>query len=571
MLTFQTSALHMLRVTALITAALAVTAGCNIGSKIGNGISNFGHDLANPELVTVGGPGVQVVKGSYSSPIVDPWDDNGPVIVAFEFKDNVPYLAMRPLTGKGGCDTGVAYSSIVRDKLDNLTQLIAYEEAGDADGYGTVHFVDHQCNTYGHAIDNARLPNALYKDPPGYLMEARNTLMVYAPWTDKTTTLSSNVSWWEKWPSQDGAVALIDSGQLKVFDPQQNQIADIGTAVTQVMAISASSGSFALIDGGALRTYQSLSDPAPVDIASNACEASLDSTGCLFYYSPCDARTLQCYRAAQQTTTTVDTNVQSLVSSRSSTADGRIAVLYTKPNAQDGTPDLWMFTTNASPQLMLNKFSRLYSWSPPSEEIDALVNADSDIGQVVRRTTSDNTVVSDKVSVNFAQGLLANFDVQNSIGDLYSPIQLNTTPVKVASGVPYVPRLDTIVTSSNPDTQSYGRALVTNATGIVGDLSLLEYPPADPANLKSPQVVATQVAVQHYKFFSYMSALAYVDQWDSQQQGVGSLSLLQLDIDATSVISDQVSEYQEIGWPWVGVMYVVPSGDRAGIWVARAK
>src|SRR5271157_1754665 len=118
MLTFQTSALHIMRLAALITGALAVTVGCNIGSKIGNGISDFGHDLANPELVTVGGPGVQVVKGSYSSPIVDPWDDNGPVIVAFEFKDNVPYLAMRPLNGQGGCDTGVAYSSIVRDKLD---------------------------------------------------------------------------------------------------------------------------------------------------------------------------------------------------------------------------------------------------------------------------------------------------------------------------------------------------------------------------------------------------------------------------------------------------------------------
>jgi len=67
-----------------------------------------------------------------------------------------------------------------------------------------------------------------------------------------------------------------------------------------------------------------------------------------------------------------------------------------------------------------------------------------------------------------------------------------------------------------------------------------------------------------------MNALTYTDAWDIQN-GVGSLNLYELDLDATTFISGGVREFLEIFWPWEGIMYVVPNGDRAGIWVARAK
>ncbi len=561
---------HLCSIGFLIIGAFGVTA-CNVGSKIGNGITDFGNNLANPDLITVGGPGVRVAQGHFSSPIVDPWDDNGPVIVAFEFKDDGPHLAMRPLDGGGaGCDTGLAYSSIVRDKLDNLTQLIAYEEAADGDGYGTVHFVDHHCKEYGDPPANAKLPTMLYQDPPGYLIEARNQLLVFAPWNNKTTVLALDVTWWQKWPSPDGAVAVISGGHFKIFDAQQRQVSDIGTSVTRIVGLPGSSGSFALVDGARLLTYQSVSDTSPVEVASDACEPTPDSSGCLFFFSPCAGRNLQCYRADSKQTIAIDSGVQSLVSSRSQSTDGRIAALYTKTNSQDNSNDLWLYTTGESPQLVLPKFSRLYSWTPPAAEVDALVNADSDTGQALRHTPSADTVIADAVSVNFSQGLLANFDVARSVGDLYGPVQLGQTPVKVASGVPYVSHQDTIVTSKNDATVSYGKAALTGATDAVGDLTLLRYPPTSSDGPDSPRVVASQVPMLHYRFFEFMNALTYTDGWDSQN-GIGNLNLYELDLDARTFISDQVREFQEVIWPWVGVMYVVPDGERAGIWVARAK
>ena len=540
-------------------------------SKIVNGISDFGNNLANPDLITVGGPGSRVAEGSYASPLVDPWDDAGPVVVAFEFLSDGPHLAMRPLKGGSGCDTGLAYSSIVRDKLDNLTQLIAYSagEAGDADGFGTVHFVDHQCKEYGQPVKSAKLPSILYQNPPGYLIQTSTQLIVVAPWSETTTVLAENLSWWDTWVDADKSIAVIDGGHFKIFDAQHRQIADIGTAVTQMTRLG-TSGAFLLVDGGVLRTYQSLSDTAPVEVARDACNASVDTGGCLFYYSPCSSRQLQCYRTDTLNPVVVDTGVQSLVSTRWS-QDSKMATLYTKANANDGSTELWLYRSDdGSNKLLVPKFAHLYGWSAPAAEIDALVNSDGEVGQAMRYTfTADPVLIADTVSANFSQGLLANFDRTLSIGDLYTSVQLGQTPQLVASGVPYVKDQDVIVSPKNQATLDYGKAAITGSDGTLGDLTLLRYPLTS-AGPDSPRVIASDVAVGNYRFFQYMNALTYTDAWDIQN-GVGSLNLFELDLDATTFISDGVREFLEIYWPWEGIMYVIPNGDRAGIWVARAK
>ena len=542
-------------------------------SKIVSGISDFGNNLANPDLITVGGPGTRVAKGSYASPLVDPWDDAGPVVVAFEFLSDGPHLAMRPLNANGGsgCDTGLAYSSIVRDKLDNLTQLIAYSasEAGDADGFATVHFVDHQCKEYGQPVRSAKLPSILYADPPGYLIPTSTQLLVVAPWSGTTTVLAENLTWWDTWVDADKSIAVIDGGHFKIFDGQHRQIADIGTAVTQMTRVG-TSGGFLLVDGGVLRTYQSLSDTAPVQVALDACNASIDPGGCLFYYSPCSSRQLQCYRTDTSNPIIVDTGVQSLVSTRWS-QDSKMATLYTKTNADDGSTELWLYRSDAGSQsLMVPKFAHLYGWSAPAAEIDALVNSDGEVGQAMRYTfTADPVLVADAVSANFSQGLLANFDRTLSIGDLYTPVQLGQTPQLVANAVPYVKDQDIIVSPKNQATLDYGKAAITGSDGTLGDLTLLRYPLTS-AGPDSPRVIASDVAVGNYRFFTYMNALTYTDAWDIQN-GVGNLNLYELDLDATTFISEGVREFLEIFWPWEGIMYVVPNGDRAGIWVTRAK
>jgi hypothetical protein len=220
---------------------------------------------------------------------------------------------------------------------------------------------------------------------------------------------------------------------------------------------------------------------------------------------------------------------------------------------------------------MLSHFSQLYSWSPPANEIDALVNSDGEVGQAIRHIpNADDVVLANSVSVNFSQGLLADFDKSLSLGNLYSPVQLGQTPTFVAHGVPYVPHQKVLVTSENPDTTSYGNAAITNWNGTLGDLTLLRYPPSSSVGPDSPNVIASNVPVGKYRFFRYMSALAYTDSWDDEHD-VGRLNIRELDLETWTFVSDQVREFIEIFWPWEGLMYIVPEGDQAGIWVTRAK
>ena len=567
-------------------AITILLSSCNIGS----GIADFGNDLANQPTVTVGN-GQRLATGHYSSPLVDPWDDNGPVIIAFEYLDDGPHLAMRPWDGSPGCDTGIAYSSVVRDKLDNRTQLAAYQDGGqkDQDGgvvscRGAVHFVDHSCKEYGPPIQNANLPDLLYSDPPGYLVNAAsctiidNTptitatqLLVVDPWDGTSTVLAGNLTWWKVMPQDESTIAVIDGGHYKVFNAQQQVTSDIGTAVTEIAFLSGQGAGFALVDGGTLSTYSSVTDTAPVAISTDACQPVSDPGGCLFYFSPCAARQLQCYRADTGKSTPIDSGVSVPVSSQVTSGNPNFFAIYTKPDTQNSSSDLWLYSSGATPVQTVTSFFGLYAWNPPPNlEIDALVNADANQGQAIRHTTAGDVLLVDSVSVKFSPGLLANFDATSSIGDLYSPLQLGQAPQFVIAGVPYVPNRSTIVTSKNTDTVSYGTAVISSATTGVGNLTLLRYPSATSPGPESPRVVATGVPVQGYKFFQYMNALAYTENWNSDA-GTGSLVILDLDLDAHTAVSDNVREFQEVYWPSEGVMYIIPTGDQAGIWVAKAK
>ncbi len=557
-----------------LVAAGLVLSSCNIGS----GIADFGNNIANQPPIAIGSSHL-VATGHYSSPIVNPWDDRGPIIIAFEYLDDGPHLAMRPVDGSAGCDTGIAYSSIVRDKLDNRTQLVAYQGAGTGgSGRGLVHFVDHNCNEYGSPLQNAKLPDQLFSDPPGYLVDAlpdatstSTQLLIVDPWSATTTVLAGNVTWWGKWAPDDTSLAVIDNGHFKVFDDKHQVTTDLGTAVTTVLTLATPAGSFALLDGGTLRTYLSVTDTAPVDIAQNVCQPSLDGGGCLFYFSPCDSPQLQCYRADTGTSTPIDSNVSSPVASHITAGSPNVEVIYTKSNSQSGNTDLWSFATGTAPAPIVAGFRSLYGWTPsPNLEIDALVNADDNTGQAIRHTIAGDTVLLNSVSVKFSQGLLANFDVNLSTGDLYTPMQIGQTPQFLIAGVPWVNKRPSIVTSKNTDSIPYGTAVITDATGDIGSLTLMRYPSASSPGPDSPRTIASNVPAGGCKFFDDMNAIAYTENWDDAN-GVGTFVVHELDLDARTNVSDEVREFQEVKWPAEGVMYIIPSGDRAGIWVAKAE
>jgi hypothetical protein len=216
----------------------------------------------------------------------------------------------------------------------------------------------------------------------------------------------------------------------------------------------------------------------------------------------------------------------------------------------------------------------MYDWTPPpSLDLIAMVNADSTKGNVIRHNaTGDETILED-VSVKFSGGLLAHFDGEASVGDLYYPIQMGTAPELAATGVPYVDQVRSIVIPSSDDTPHlipYGSAVITNATSGVGELQLMRMPNPTSPGPAQPVTLATGVPVGRVALFEEMTAIGYLENWD-KTLGQGRLAVQELSLGALTNISDEVSDFQELKWPSPGVIYVIDRGDRAGIWVAKAK
>lgn len=553
--------------------------------SIGTGIADFGNDVTNQPKITFGASR-QVVKGQFASPIVDPWDDRGPVIIAFEYADGAPHLAMRPEDGSKGCDTGVAYSSVVRDKLPDRVQLVAYRGPAEPGQPGTepLVFVDHDCNVYGEPIIGGYLPEILYSDPPGYLAKVvvnvdaspATQYWVVDPWNATTRVLASNVTWYSVLDKVEHVIGLIDGGHFRIFDGKQQQTADVGAAVTEVLFVSDYTGPLYTVDGGVLRRYKSTSDTSPIEIARDVCQVAQDGSSAIYFYSPCGTRNLQRYRIDAGQATTIDTGVSSIVSTRPKAGSANVYVLYTKAGNPSGQ-DLWLYSPDADPVLVLSNFNHMYDWSPPpSLDVMAMVNADSVKGSVIRHNAAGDTPVLDSVSVKFSQGVLANFDASASVGDLYYPLQLGTTPELAAQGVPYVEQVSSVVSPTidpnDPHTEilQYGSAVITHATDAVGDLQLMRMPSPTSQGPTQPVPLASGVSIGKFGFFEHMTAIGYIENWDKKLRQ-GHLVVKELTLDAITEISDEVQDFQEIQWPSEGIMYVIWNGDRAGIWVAKAK
>ena len=543
-----------------------------------NGVSDSSGDTPVQSPKTFGSATL-VTAGQYGPLLIDPWDDRVPVIVTFEYTNGGTVVAMRPIDGRHGCNAGAAFGINVYDRLPNRVQLVAYTNRQDNEV--SLGFVDHNCNQYGPAIGGAELPSMLYTNPPGYLVkQVENSnpaspaarLLVVDPWNATSKVLASNVTWFAVSDTGDSMLWMFDAGHYKVFDGQQQQLCDVGTAVTEIAYMGNRSGPFFLVDGGILRRYQSTSDTAPIDVASDACQLTKDGNGALYFLSPCKSRQLQRYHLNSRQVTVLDTTTNGLVATRNMPGTLDAYVTYTKPNSQGGQ-DLWLYSPGAAPTLEVANFNRLIDWTaPPNLEMLAIINADADRGQLIRHRADSDSVLLKSVSVGFSEGVLANFDPVSEVGDLYTVAGVGTEPRFVATGVPYVKGVNTIVASANVATVDEGAAIIANATAGIGDLELIRYPDANSPGPEQPFTLASKSPVGRARFFEGMAAIAYFENWNGGlTDGQGHLAVRELASDVLTDLSDNVREFEEVKWPSEAILYTIWNSDRAGIWIANAE
>jgi hypothetical protein len=392
-----------------------------------------------------------------------------------------------------------------------------------------------------------------------------------------------------RWQVTAEHVWLIDGGELVVFDLALDEILRIGSGVTEFDLSPGypADASFpgqpaAYIEGSKLYLLDDL-EGSPELVAEDVCQLdrfSRDEQSWLSYLSPCAAGRLvlqevgtdEQYVYAEGVTRVVD------IESRD---EGGFWVLYFS-----GSPDaqtLWVQAPDESP-IQLGSNARTgpgVSGCLHAHPTTVWTDCEQDRCDLLQwYGGSAATVVARDVALAFYDGILANFDgatgdvmVWTSLpdeADLPSQERTQCVLSRYASGVP--PQRFVRDDDDDFSEATHAAAFITDYDGHTGTLVVTEphfgFYQEQPLPLAEPRRVGEGVPVGGFDFLSSYSGLAYLSEWNHTSR-VGTLRAWNSELDSVARVSTDVSEFIE--WPEAGIVYAVPTGDRAGVWYAEFK
>jgi hypothetical protein len=552
--------------------------GCNLGE----GFADFGKDIAQPEQVVIDGPGTKIADGQLSGMLVDPWGDEGAVVVGFRYLQDGPYLRMQPFQGGEGCNVGRAYRCIVFNRLPNEPQLIAYLDDIQPNNRGTLYFADHNCKVAYGGIKDAELPMRLFDSPPGFVIAAGDKLIDVDPYRKKTRVIGEHVRTWSGPSDKNNPTPMwyIADGELVVIDEARQERLRLGHDVTEIIfeASDPARGLF-LVDGGSLTRYVEATGAEPTTLADGVCGVSLGAYGVSFY-SPCADRKLVILDPDRNVKFEIDTGVAGLLYAQlRNRGDGTgldVEAVYTKPSATDeGFLDLWLKQVGQPPQIWQRRLGRFISATTgPNPTLTAIVESNGSTGRLMRVDAEGEHTICNDVSVSNAvspsgTGWLLVTDLVDGYGNLTQVSESGEKRVileHVREGYsPATPARDPLLTGIT-DERYFSLAAYSVLDGEAKPTIAL----LDPANLEAPLKFGKSVPEGKFEFFKNMTAVGYYDNFDPETE-TGTLTVYQTRIGATSVVAKNVNEFAELLWPYQGVIYSVKKGDSYSIWAARSK
>jgi hypothetical protein len=567
----------------LAASAFATLPACDIVQ----GFQNAGDALFPPVKTYLDVPGFRLVTGSYRD--LDLMTSSEPFVFARSANEGdsslyvMRYQAPRPcripdVTGywaDGGEHASRTY--------------IAYY---DGTGSSTVHFSDTSCTRYALELEDAELPVGFTES--ALVVHAGSELYAVNPQAGTTKLLVSGVQ------SIDASRRLVRAnGQLGAFDREFSPIGWVGTGVTRVTA--AFGAIYFEDDDGIHRLTISNGTPPSMKTTSverDACNlAALPSTAeleLLSFYSPCEEQKLVVWDVA--TTATVplelpaDPHHLRLSEPRAPqgagprlhpdlSTDPYWALYLTDIDTSTDTGTLVVKLPDGS-ELRLGDGAALEraELTPSRTSGDftggfALLDAQTGSGRFVRWDTSGNVsdvaagVLRDQASSVWTRLVV---EVDATRADLVEVV--NGEAVVVAH---HVPRQHYAFTASQPVAAFAGKmAWFQDLDGTEGTLSIAEPNPATKVvddqygqQLYTSAAVAHGVHVSRNGFMNDLPGLVYFTHYDLSTQ-TGTLEYSNAELGFSAIVSEGVSDYVQ---PGSGLLYSVPYGESAGLWLARAK
>jgi hypothetical protein len=449
---------------------------------------------------------------------------------------------------------------------------IAYTEEGTPQG--TLRFADGDCRTYDVSIAESGMP--LVETAEGFVVYQGKDLVMVNPVTGAIRKIAADATYVGAFSA---FYVIYSAGRLGAFKPDWK---DVGWFGTDVVGVGAVGSSFFYQDKVGIHRLTGASADSVVDtvIAGGGCTLgfprNLGATeNWVTYHAPCDAKKLVLYNEA--TSLAIDLDIP---------ADPRfIAYLPAYPNQggnpttdpfflffltdfddQAGTGTLRMRTPDRQTKVIGEDaaLERL-SVFPSAEKTFgyALVAVEGDTGTFVRWDESGTKETIASGVVRGSGDLISEFDGQTGQFMLISEAGLSVVARRVPpNGFKFRDAKNRWTAIVDDFQKPLGTLAITESTL---DFSEAARAPAPPPAL---EVIARGVLWDsRTQFVSALPGIAYFTHYDKASD-TGRLEYRNLELRFTATVSDGVANY--LVTPG-GLIYSVPNGDGAGIWVVRSR
>jgi hypothetical protein len=560
------------RGSAIIVPALFGLACLAAGCDIVQGFQDAGDALFPEERTHLNAPGLRLVSGNYRD-------------LRFASGDDLYLLARNPDAADRNL-YAMKYSkprpcAIPRVEWFATTHLaglspaaVTYLEQPGA-FKGTIRFADTDCTLYPQTVEEGQVVDGT---PEGFVIFHGTTLSIVRPSADAGQNAEKVLR-----DDLEGVGARVfaghhlgySSGRLIVFSPEWRELGTFGNGVLRGGRAGAS-----LYFEDSTGVHRLAPDGTTVKdtvLGEGACELATLEDQWVAYYSPCAEHRLVLFHAATEEKARLDVPAHPV--------DVRVRPALGSPGTNPATQPFWIFylrdtdvATGLGTLVMRAPdgtehelgeratLDRLEWTETPDEKYGyAIVEASGDTGSYRYFTAAGETEDLATGAVRYGQRLIIDFD--GSVGRL-AAVAKNRLSV-IAERVP-------VWGSEYRDRKDRWAAVFHDFDGQSGKLSILDGGIDAAAQAYTArgvpdftlQTIAPSVGYYRTAFLDFvLPGVIYIANHDPELD-VGLLEYRNLELGFTAQISEGVADFVVTA---DDVLYTVPYGNAAGIWLLQAK
>lgn len=568
---------------ALLAGALVALPACDIVQ----GFKNAGDALFPPVKTYLDVPGFRLVPGSYRD--LDLMTSSEPFIFARSATEGDGALYVMRYQAPKPCKIPdvTGYWSDASEKATRT--YIAYY---DGTGSSTLHFSDTSCTPYPLEIDDAELPSGF--TPNGLVVHTGSDLYAVNPEAGSMKLLASGVQ------EIDAPRRLVRAnGELGAFDRDWSLIGWVGSGVTRS---TAAFGSVFYEDDDGIHRLIVSSDDVPSlttsSIAKGACNLTVlpasSELDLLAFYSPCDEERLVVWD--NQTHQSVPLAIPADPHALRISETRSVSAVGSRPHPNLAKDPFWAFyLTDIDAD---SRTGSLVVKLPDDSELELGDGAALERTELaVPRSSGDYTGGFALLDAQSGSGRFVRWDADGTVSDVASGVlrqpanplwnrlvlEVDESRVDLAEVV----NGEAVVVGHNAARQRYAYTAVhpvaefagkmawfLDLEGTEGTLAIAGPNPNSNVlddqhreQLYSSSAVASGVHVTRNGFMNDLPGLVFFTHYDARS-GTGQLEYSNAELGFSAIVSEGVADYVQ---PGSGLLYSVPYGEGAGIWLARAK